>query len=337
MSLGCSGHTLRIVADGDAAETPDAAQDASPDAGASDAPQDTALPGDATSDALQDAATPDDSASDAPETGSVAESGDSASDAEQDASSETSVAWSPATLPGLVLWLDGATGLTPGDGEGGTTLVWRDRSALSNDATAFGAPVVDGNALAGRPAVRLNGKADYFVVQDHPSLEFSTGDFAIALVTAHTTPVGGSLWGYGLFYSKQQDSPPFVGPALVANTPSRTGALQGQVALNTPSLLVTSEMDFNQGQPLYIVMRRLAVGAGNAALSLRVNGVDAVAGMGPGYSLDVSAFGYPLRIGGSGRQQDVTGVLAEVLAVKGTLSDADLARLDAYVKAKYGI
>jgi hypothetical protein len=231
-------------------------------------------------------------------------------------------------LPGLALWLDGSHGLSP---TAGGAPLWIDQSGQRNDAVAVGAPVIRPDAIGGRPAVHFNGAPDYLAVQDSSSLQFSTGDFVVALVAAHTTPTTG-MWGYGLFYSKQEQDPPFPGPALVANTVNRTGQIEAQVALDTPSLILTAGADYNKGQPLFLTMHR-----SGATLDLRVNGADAGSVTGPGAALDVSAAGQPLYLGGSPKAQGMVGDLAEVVAIKGAVSDADIGALEAYFRAKYGL
>jgi hypothetical protein len=246
---------------------------------------------------------------------------------------ETSTPWSPRLLPGLVLWLDGSYGLTPASGGP----IWSDQSGQHNDAiVATGAPVVRPDAIGGRPALHFNGAPDYMVVPDSSSLQFSTGDFLIALVAAHTTPTIGA-WGYGLLYGKQELTPKYAGPALVANTTARTGQLQAQVLLDAPSLVMTTGT-YNDGQPFYLAMHRVVDNVGvTATLDLRVNGAEAGSITGPGVALDVSAAGQPLFLGGTPNAQCMVGDLAEVVAIKGAVPDVEINALEAYFRAKYGL
>jgi len=238
--------------------------------------------------------------------------------------------WDPSLLPGLALWLDGTSGLSQGNGG---TLTWLDRSGHQNRAVSVGTPTIDPAAIGGKPAVHLNGSTDYLVVQDSPSLQFGTDDFAIAVVAAHTTP-GTGQWGYGLLFTKQVlATAPYYGPCIAANSVDRSGALFAQVANVSPSWIQTTETNFNNGQPFFVVVRRI----GGNTLSLRVNGHDGASATGAGYALDVSASGYPLRIGGTDKQQDVLGDIAEVIAMQGSLSAPDLATLEGYFAAKYGL
>jgi hypothetical protein len=238
--------------------------------------------------------------------------------------------WDPGSIPGLALWLDGTSGLASVAGGG---LAWVDRSGNRNDAVSVGTPTVATNAIGGKPAVHLNGTTDYLVVQDSASLQFATDDFAIALVAAHTTSFNGP-WAYGMLYSKQiLSTPPYVGPAIVANSLESTGALFAQVANQSGSEIQTTEQDFNTGKPFMLVLRR----TGGMTLSMRVNGADAASATGAGYSDDVSAIGFALHIGGTQKGQDVLGDIAEVIAIHGGLSSPDLTALEGYLSAKYGL
>jgi hypothetical protein len=238
-------------------------------------------------------------------------------------------AWSPLLLPGLALWLDGTNGLSQ---EPGGKLTWLDRSGHANSAVSVGTPSIDPAAIGGKPAVHLNGSTDYFVIQDSPSLQFGTDDFAIAVVAEHTTP-GTGQWGYGLLYTKQIPTVPYPGQCIAANSVDRSAALFTQVANQSQSWIQTTATDFNTGRPFFVVVRRIA----GTTLSLRVNGSYGASATGPGYALDVSASGYPLRIGGTDKQQDVLGDIAEVVAMQGSLSALDLANLEGYLAAKYGL
>jgi hypothetical protein len=297
---GCSGQTFAGSKGGEPAGVNDAgaATDAGPDTGAS-----TQM-----------------------DSGSVAEA---AADQGAPAVDAGPPQWNPGLIPGLALWLDGTKGLAYGP----SGLAWLDQSGNGNDATPAGAPTIAMGAIGGNPAVHFNGTTDYLIIQDSASLQFSTDDFAIAMVAAHTTPLTGQ-WGYGLLYSKQVASAaPYIGPAIVANSLQFTGALFAQVANQSGSEIQTTEQDFNSGKPFMLVLRR----TGGTTLSLRVNGADAVAATGAGYAIDVSAPGNALHIGGSVKQQDVLGDVAEVVATHGALSSTDLADLEGYLSAKYGL
>jgi hypothetical protein len=193
-----------------------------------------------------------------------------------------------------------------------------------------------------------NGASDYLIVSDSPTLEFGTGDFLIAEVAQHTTPTG-SGWGYGFLFSKQdQSTSPFPGPALIANTGSGTSGIEAQVASGTGDV-ISGLTGYNTGTPFYVTMHRFAAtsdagadAALLATLNLRIDGADPGAATGAAYADNVSAGdggagGWPLYIGGNNQGQDMRGDIAEVIAIKGTVDDVDLASLEAYLKSKYGL
>jgi hypothetical protein len=210
--------------------------------------------------------------------------------------------------------------------------LWPDRSPSGNSALAVGAATIRPGAIGGKTAVHFDG-TDYLVVADSPSIQFGMGDFVVAMVVQHTTPTSGR-WTYGLLYGKQNvHAPAFPGFALVANSVTyEAGVLWAQVAFDKNSLVTTVEADFNDGHPFYVVVHRLG-----SNLSIRVNGCLLVNGAGVGYTVDVSAAGYALVIGGSDIQQDIVGDIAEVVAVKGATSASDIGNLEAYFKTKYGL
>jgi len=263
---------------------------------------------------------------------------------------DSAVAWNVSVGPGLVLWLDSTRGLNPTDdagADGGTIFSWADQSGYGNNATGVGGPTVVNAALGGMPVVRFNGTSDYLIVADSPSLEFGTGDFLIAEVAQHTTPTDAGV-GYGFLFSKQDEThSPYPGPALIANTGSLTTGIEAQVAAGIGDV-ISGSTGYNNGTPFYVTMHRFAVpsdagaDAAVATLDLRIGGADAGSATGVNYADNVSAGdggpgSWPLYIGGNNQLQDVRGDIAEVIAIKGAVDDANLEALEAYLKSKYGL
>jgi hypothetical protein len=252
--------------------------------------------------------------------------------------------WSPAALTGLVLWLDPTQGLALGDGGPDATVVsWADRSGKNNNATSAGNASILDAAINGLPALHFPG-GGYATVADNASLQFGTGDYTIAVVLRHTTPADAG-WGYGCIISKQLAfPPPWVGPSLWANGETQTGALLAQLAYHQ-AFVTSGGTNYNNGQPFYVLEQRVNpaadAGAGadaaSATLGLRVNGADAGAVVGAPYGIDVSAVGAKAYLGGTTQSQNLVGDIAEVVVVKGSMSDADTAALEAYFKSKYGL
>ena len=102
-------------------------------------------------------------------------------------------AWSPANLPGLLLWLDASriTGLNDGD----SVSQWDDLSGNANhwaQATVSKQPTYETNELNGRPIVRFDGVDD---VLEHAGLDFGSS-YTLFVVFAYQGTSNGPLF-YG--------------------------------------------------------------------------------------------------------------------------------------------
>jgi hypothetical protein len=249
----------------------------------------------------------------------------------QGSDADAAAVWAPSALPGLVLWLDAEKGLTVNvPGASSVVQSWLDQSGWANDAQSMGFVTVRPNAIGGRPALHFDGATAYLVVTDSPSLQFGTGDFAVAMVVQHTTPTSN---GYGFLYCKTDlNADAGRGFALGANSvPPKPpfGELWAQVSFGSQAVITTTENDFNTGRPFYVIVHRF----GNN-MNMLVNGVGAAAGLNS-FGGDVSEIQQNVVIGGSNLQQDLVGDIAEVIAVKGTTSPVDIQNLNSYLKTKY--
>jgi hypothetical protein len=282
---------------------------------------------------------------------------ESTSDASGDAKgSEAAGPWTPSSLTGLVLWLDGHEGLGTLDagmdgGEGGAPIQWLDRSGYGNNAIGSGTPTIRATALDGQPAVHFGG-TDYLLVQDSTSLDWGTQDFVLAVVVQHTTYEDGGGPAYGTLYSKQfYDVSPYDGVGLFGNT-GGTGAILEQLNQYGTTEVTSGGSDYNDGVPFVVLIHRAGIAsdggteadAGDAApppatasMNMLINAVDAGFASGAGYAENVSTVGYPARIGGTMAGQNLTGDIAEIIAVQGAVSDGDLQSLQAYLMNKYGL
>jgi hypothetical protein len=247
----------------------------------------------------------------------------------------SATAFSPANLPGLALWLDSTRGLDFLDaGAQPPGLSWLDMSGNHNDAVSIGGslgtPLIVPNAIGGKPAVHFNGTSGALVVSDKPSLQFGFDDFAIVEVAAHTTPTSGTH-PYGILYDKQDST--YAGPVIVANW-NNEGLIRAQIVY-PDAFIRTPVTNYDNGVPFFLVFRRIA-NDGGATLDLRVTGVDVASSISPSYTIDVSAVGTSVLIGGSRTQQSILGDIAEVIVVKGGLSSRQVADLEDYLRTKYG-
>jgi hypothetical protein len=298
----------------DAATRPrDAAADRALDA-STDAVVDA--PGDATDDAQADASAP----------------ADGGSDARVDAGPAT---WDPTALgAGLALWLDAAERVTL---TANRVSAWQDRSPNQHSATqstATARPMVEANGINGRPVVRFP-RSTFLRIADAPSLQFGTGDFCVVVVARHTTPSNGfdaDEQNGALYLKAQPVTFPYRGVSMFANF-NRSGASSALgVQVDHNVFARTGGGGYNDGRPFVLGARRVG-----ARLEARLNGAVAGVVQNAG-NVDVSAPGQPAFLGGrSDGIQFLTGDIAEVVAHKGALADAELAKLEAYLRTKYGL
>jgi len=283
----------------------------------------------------------------------------SSQDAGGDAS-EAAAPWSPSSLTGLVLWLDGHEGLGMTDGgsdagDGGPGVLWMDRSGNGNNAVGYG-PAIEPAALDGQPAVHFNG-TDYLLLQDSTSLNWGTNDFLLAVVVQHTTYVDAGGSTYGALYSKQiYNDPPYQGVGLFANLPGGSSNILEQLNEYGSTEVTSGGSGYNDGAPVLVVIHRSSIvlavdggtdagdaGASDAApatlgtMAMLINAMDAGYATGSGYAENVDSPDFPARIGGTQAGQDIVGDIAEVLAVDGTVSPSDLQNLQTYLMNKYGL
>jgi len=230
----------------------------------------------------------------------------------------------------LVLWLAADRGFTA-DGVG--PLVWKDQSGAGNDATqdtvAKQPARLDGSGggVGGKPTLHFTG-AEYLQIADRASLQWSASDFSVFCVERHTNPTT----SYALLYAKWTDVPPFPGFFLWADYPTTTGfvtrldennaAFSTDAGYNDETLRVVGAR--KHGNDLQLFVGSTLAGENAATTVADPAGFDAV--------------GLPVYLGGrpAGIQM-LQGDISEVVAVKGTLTDAEMTNLQAYLKAKYSL
>jgi hypothetical protein len=253
--------------------------------------------------------------------------GDSSSDAGLDAPYDV------RALAGLRLWLESSKGVTTG---AGTALAsWRDSSnhwadagpdsgapdggahvAVASTGTAGPSPSVDPNGPAGRPAIQISssgGNNFHLVITNHEDFDVGKGDFVIAVAGKVTSVSGGSLWRLmtqtsqpqGVQFS-QQDVCWFTGKCTSpAFTPS-----------NDVHVYVARR------KSMQLLFRTDGSSRGTYDLSGDGNP-----------QLGVLTFQAPFVTIGLGMDTEIS----EIVHAVGPTSDSDLAALEAYLKAKYGI
>jgi hypothetical protein len=253
--------------------------------------------------------------------------------------SDGAVTYTPKALPGLVLWLEGSLGLVYNNVN--YLVGWNDQSGNGNDATL--APGSDGLSSF-NPTSRLPApgyafnEEDSMVIADAPSLQWGTGDFLVAAVALNNfndpTGAGGNFLTYpdgrftrcryGEVYSKATGFSFGPAPVIAYNdwnteTFKTVGSVDGFTLLEGSWDAVTH----------LLVLRRHA-----GVVEFRRDGT-VLGTMADAGAIDVSNVGTPVAIGGRAGKTFMAGAIMEIVAVKGTTSDADLATFESYIKTKY--
>ncbi len=239
----------------------------------------------------------------------------------------------PPTLANAVLWLVASEGTTL---DGGAVTAWADQSGQHNDGVAGKfAPTMSAADIGGRPAIHfVAGQRNMFVIADSTSLQWGAGPYLVEAVGRFDNdPTQGISIGAGPFYVK-------LGPnslvALYANYQTITDAggygpvVAGLWSQESYDTYVGVEAAYNDSMP-----RLYAVQYDAGVLTLRVNGSVVATSTG---GVDVSEPGQKASVGGSYYGSgNLDGDIAELVAVKGAISSSDLADLEGYLMAKYGL
>ncbi len=234
----------------------------------------------------------------------------------------------------LALWLDADKGvLTIGGGK--QVMSWADQSGNHHDGAPFGAGggdlQVNANQVNGHAAVQING--DAVSIGDVAPVVSATQDFYVGVVAEYTvlgmndrffvSRFDGFPRGFGLFAGTQN------GSTVAGSFDPSGGVIQ-------PSS-VTGTAD---GKYRVYAIRRTAGSMGKAKLDVRVNGVSTSVEV--PYPTLGGQNGRPLMFGGS-QQISATGsgfmigAFAEIAMAVGTVSDADIQRIENGWKTKYAL
>lgn len=238
------------------------------------------------------------------------------------------------TSSNLVLWLVADKGvLTIGGGK--QVMTWADQSGNHNDGAPFGAAggdlLLNANQVNGHAAVQIDG--DALSIGDAAPVIGATQDFYVGMVAEYTvlgmndrffvSRFDGIPRGFGLFAGTQNGS-------TVAGSFDPSGGV----------ILPSTVSGTADGQYRVYAIRRTAGSMGKAKLDVRVNGVSTTVEV-PYPTLGGLA-GRPLMFGGSQQLSPtgsgfMVGSFAEIAMATGTVSDADIKRIEAGWKTKYAI
>lgn len=247
-------------------------------------------------------------------------------------------AWTPRRLQGISLWLDSTSGVTY-DGAAKATS-WLDQSGNGNNATVQTpclGPTRSANSLNNQDTLAFTdnqGVGACVTVADAPSLQFGAGDFSIFLVARYSNPPGIAQPGAntGTFWSKRLQSSPYNGVWLAGNTLSEAKLQLWQQNLSGNQVVGMTD-GMNDG-----MFHRFGGTRRGTSFEVWIDGLSNGKTILPNAD-DVSQTGKSVFIGGSPELPKgwLIGNIAEVVAVKGTLSAAQIADLDAYFKNRHAL
>jgi len=272
-----------------------------------------------------------------PESGGNAGADAAGPQAPADGAAQADAAIDVASVPGLVLWLDATRGVLHFSG---VVASWADQSGQKNDAAqsiVYNRPTFAASAINGLPAVHFDMNAQwgtFLTIADSASLRWGTDDVYLAVVARFDNDVGGtgSNSRFGTFYFKQGAS---GGPFFHANAPGKTptSGFAFELSDDAAHRVVSTGLGYDDARGhLFAVRRR------GTTLELRHNGAPDGARTVP--VVDVSAPGVAVSLGATMERIDsnrLNGDIAEILAVRGALSDATLAGVESYLRAKYAL
>ena len=230
-----------------------------------------------------------------------------------------------ATIPGLVLWVDATRGVTASSN--GEVTAWQDQSSARNDLEqALQYPAGYLPTGPGGHAVIRFATASLLATQDRdlgtPTLGFDTGDVLVEVVWAWSSqvldqPVLFATMPGGIYPSGYNQQ------SLILLRPEGSGAVT-LTGLGGDALTSSANLGDTQ---LHLVGAHRAVSNGVARVELRVDGrIDQVV---HGDSPTNLPSAYAEMGGGTS--------IAEVVVVKGSITDGTLAALENYLTAKYGL
>jgi hypothetical protein len=256
---------------------------------------------------------------------------------------------SPGALSGLSLWLESSTGSI--EETNSRVSKWQDSSGNRNDASEADParrPSLGAEGLNGWSTVKFDGEPSNLNVSDATSLQFGTEPFTVAFVgefhnsaAPQFTLVGDlasfTYAGYGVILEKTNAYDPYDGLAISANYPVASNRSAAQRRLGAQlrfgaAVLVSESLNINDGKFRLFVVQRSAPGM----LENRINGTHQ-GRLEISAEIDVSAPGRSLRLGGLDSTIAFRGSIAELVMVRGALSESNLLGLEHYLMEKFGL
>jgi len=235
-----------------------------------------------------------------------AASGDATKDVSRDTSHDVPPAvWTPASLSGLVFWVAGDKGITS---SGTGVSEWADQAGKHNDLGAMGAAQL-GSSLNGIPCVAGQNFGSGSVAMGNNPL------FVEAVVT--TITAGGAVSGRG-------------GSGEFGVNPNSASVGTGNVYYAVARQIGYGLLRAEDTSAAYLAAPHVVGAAydGSESLTLRVDGVASrAAATAPVTSTGIGSVNFVID----------SATVCEMVFVVGTVSPADLAKLESYLQAKYAL
>jgi hypothetical protein len=239
-------------------------------------------------------------------------------------------------VPGLVIWLDGAQGVTKDNSN--RVSRWADQSGAGNDAVAPSEttrPEFVSNSMNGQPAIKFGvNRQPQLSMKDAESLRWGTDDFVLIVVTKFQNNPNSDVDGVGTLVSKGGNGSGFGLFGNLDGGPIGTGSggSTGRVAQVANSRVVRAPGEFNNGKPHVIALRRV-----EDVLELRVDsGVAAMVTGANNISVNTTSAVLIGSLAG-GQFARLDGDIAEVIAVVGEATVTHIDQLESYLLDRYGL
>jgi hypothetical protein len=258
------------------------------------------------------------------DTGSDTSSDDAADASSDSALFDGSLDGGVKSLGGLALWLEASMGVTKNNQN--QVSVWADQSGNGNDAkqnTMSQQPTYGASVINSLPAIHFTAmNKTVMQIVDAATLQWGTGDFLVEVVARYDN----AAMSYGMLYWKANGT----GVAVASNDLlAMTTGFSAGVDIND---LVGVNASYNDNTPRNYGFRRTGT-----TLELRVQGAVGSSKTEDG-GIDVSAASTNVAIGDTVfGNYALDGDIAEIVAVKGSISMQDLGALEAYFKSKYNL
>lgn len=219
----------------------------------------------------------------------------------------------PSTIRGLYLWLrsDYFSGFSNNQTITGT---WQDYSGMENDASPIALPTVKTNQLNGQPSVLLNGSTQYFVLNTpfySPTLSYFIVFNINSLAATYSAVLSFDPFTAtnGYMIKSNGKSAEYFG----ANNYDGTGA----------STFVTGTWNYvmSNHRPALFDTRRNGIADKSNTTNAIVN--------------STTPFAYLGNNNVAGRF--LPGNLVELIMYKRALTDAEIAKIEAYIQTRYGL